>query len=138
MAGLSAGPEGQPIEEQTFAESRGITATQREPMDSGSEPATCYEHRLGLQEQQIADRVLCAHAVPGDDSARFLELWTVREAYLKAVGVGIDALGRELPAFLHGNDREVGWRFARVPVDTGYTASVVWKGPERPVVKRDL
>lgn len=101
--------------------------------------------RRGLHWRAIAERVLGAGeraeleaAVPGDDSARFLELWTVREAYLKAVGVGIDALGRELPGFLHGNDREIGWRFARVPVDSGYTASVVWKGPERPVVKRDL
>lgn len=101
--------------------------------------------RGGLRWRAIAERVLGVAemaeldaAGPGDDGARFLELWTVREAYLKAAGVGLDALNSELPVFLTDNERNVGWRAARVRVDAGYVASVVWRGPERLIVTRDL
>lgn len=77
-------------------------------------------------------------------SAAFLELWTAKEAVLKATGRGI-AFGlhrlrvvRDTPvrlAWLDGDDANA-WQLQRVPVDNAHVAALAWRGGTRHVSVR--
>ena len=67
-----------------------------------------------------------------DRAAAFMRVWTRKEAYGKAIGVGIGfglrsvTVGLSGPTVLSGTD---GWQVADVEIDSGYAAAVVARGP---------
>ncbi len=75
-------------------------------------------------------------------SAAFLELWTGKEAVLKALGRGIafglDRLhvashqGQLVLRWLDGDDA-LSWQLQRLDVGSGYAAALAWRGGERHV-----
>ena len=79
--------------------------------------------------EALAARVLSAgeHAawLAGDPASRlrtFLELWTAKEAYLKALGVGITRPLRDVPR------RPDGWTTGTIPSPPGTVASIAVEG----------
>lgn len=66
-----------------------------------------------------AEQATLAALPPPERLRRFFDLWTLKEAYLKATGAGITPPGAlaELPAG--------GWVAERPPVPDGYAAAVV-------------
>lgn len=80
-------------------------------------------------------------ALDGDErSAAFLDLWTAREAVLKAMGRGI-AFGLDRLSFWPGPDGLVlqrldgedpaAWQLHRLDVGGGARAALAWRGPPR-------
>lgn len=73
----------------------------------------------------------------------FYRIWTLKEAYLKAVGTGLTVppasfridLEAEPPtlASTHGGDDPSGWRLRTPSVGDGYAAAVCWRGGVRPI-----
>jgi 4'-phosphopantetheinyl transferase len=95
----------------------------------------------------IAQRFFCAEeaaalaAVPAHEaSASFLELWTAKEAVLKALGRGLAfGLDRISIACEDGrlrlrrldDDRVDAWQLHQLLLDTSLTAAVAWRGGTR-------
>ncbi len=82
----------------------------------------------------------------GNHAATFLELWTAKEAVLKANGRGIAfglhrlrvASGVPLRlAWLDGDDANA-WQLQRVQLDDAYVAALAWRGGTRHVRVRRL
>ena len=79
-------------------------------------------------------------------STAFLELWTAKEAVLKATGRGIAfglhrlRVARDTPlrlAWLDGDDANA-WQLQRLHVDDRYVAALAWRGGTRHVTVRWL
>jgi 4'-phosphopantetheinyl transferase len=78
---------------------------------------------------------------------RFLELWTGKEAVLKALGrgvaFGLHRLRLNLPPhqprllWLDGDDAAA-WQLIRLDIDADHVGSVAWRGPPRTVEVRTL
>ena len=96
---------------------------------------------------QLARRFFCAEeaaalaALPeAERGAAFLELWTAKEAVLKALGrglaFGLDRLsvasvgGRLQLRRLHGDDAGA-WQLQRLALGHGLIAALAWRGGER-------
>jgi 4'-phosphopantetheinyl transferase len=72
----------------------------------------------------------------------FLQVWTGKEAVLKALGrgvaFGLDRLRLSVPPhrpgllWLDGDDARQ-WQLQQLDVGAGYVASLAWRGPSRPV-----
>ncbi|MHB1058540.1 MAG: 4'-phosphopantetheinyl transferase family protein [Rhodanobacter sp.] len=88
-----------------------------------------------------ADEAAHLAALPtAERSAAFLELWTAKEAVLKALGRGIafglhrlsiaSAAGRLQMQRLEGEDIHA-WQLQRLDVDPGLVAALAWRGGER-------
>jgi 4'-phosphopantetheinyl transferase len=87
------------------------------------------------------EEVAALAALPASEQeAAFLQLWTGKEAVLKATGRGI-AFGLDrlrlavAPApprviWLDGDD-PAQWRLHALPADTDHVASLAWRGPDR-------
>jgi 4'-phosphopantetheinyl transferase len=89
------------------------------------------------------DELAALNAVPADlRSSAFLELWTAKEAVLKALGrglaFGLDRLhivsdhGQPRLQWLDGDDARA-WQIHRLDVGDGYLAAVAWRGPKRTI-----
>lgn len=87
------------------------------------------------------DEAAALAVLPADvRAAAFLELWTAKEAVLKALGrglaFGLDRLsvmhegGRPTLQRLDGHDVEA-WQLQRLPVDDALVAALAWRGGER-------
>ncbi|HUH31504.1 MAG TPA: 4'-phosphopantetheinyl transferase superfamily protein [Rhodanobacter sp.] len=92
---------------------------------------------------EVAALVACPVAAR---SAAFLELWTAKEAVLKATGRGIafglhrlHVMRGAAPqlAWLDGDDAAA-WQLQRLPLDPGYVAALAWRGGARAVSVRRL
>ncbi len=103
--------------------------------------------RLGIDLERDADRLRWQRvaarfytdaerrAVEGSP-ARFLEFWTMKEAYLKALGVGLSGGLRSLdcttlPEASDGwrtSPAHPGWRFAQLRLEPGFTAAMAVEG----------
>ena len=103
--------------------------------------------RIGLdlerQEQRprwerIAQRFFSAEecrAVAGSPT-RFLEFWTLKEAYLKAIGIGLPGGLRSLectrlspaPGGWSESAEHPGWRFRRLDAEPGFVAALAVEG----------
>lgn len=79
-------------------------------------------------------------------SAAFLDLWTAKEAVLKATGRGI-AFGLHRLRVTRGNalqltwldgDDAAAWQLQRLQLDPGYVAALAWRGDARAVSVRRL
>jgi 4'-phosphopantetheinyl transferase len=114
------------------------------------------EVRLGIDVERlerrrsldIARRYFSAHeiaaleALPVDAQARrFVELWTLKEAYLKAVGTGIaGGLGSmtfdwtaDGIRFERASDPDAArWRFQQWPWDEEFLVALAWRAPAGP------
>ncbi len=88
--------------------------------------------------ERIAERFYTGaerHAV-GDSEEKFLEFWTMKEAYLKAKGLGlvgglrsIDCAGLSGPAGgWRTSSAHPGWRFRQLHPQPGFTAAVAVEG----------
>jgi 4'-phosphopantetheinyl transferase len=89
------------------------------------------------------DELAALNAIPVDArSSAFLELWTAKEAVLKALGrglaFGLDRLhivsDHDQPRlqWLDGDDA-LAWQVHRLDVGDGYLAAVAWRGPKRAI-----
>lgn len=89
------------------------------------------------------DELAALNAVPVDTrSSAFLELWTAKEAVLKALGrglaFGLDRLhividhGQPRLQWLDGDDA-LAWQVHRFDVGEGYLAAVAWRGRKRQI-----
>lgn len=106
--------------------------------------------RTDLRWEAVADRFFgpgelrALRSTPAPDRvATFFRLWTVREAYLKARGVGLDGFGAELPQLAREEGPELGestiaWRCAELSWLPGCAAAVVWRGSPRSIRRLDL
>jgi 4'-phosphopantetheinyl transferase len=72
----------------------------------------------------------------------FLQLWTAKEATLKAMGRGIAfglhrlrlTVAPEIPRVIWIDGDDAGaWQLHSVPVDAGHVASLAWRGPARAI-----
>lgn len=103
----------------------------------------------------IADRYFCADEIAAlgalSDTQRshaFLEIWTAKEAVLKALGRGIafgldrlaittrDGLGPSL-RWLEGDDASL-WQLHRINVGQKYVGALAWRGDPRAVLSYTL
>ena len=79
----------------------------------------------------LAALVVCAAQAPAQSSFAFVEIWTAKEAFLKAMGLGIR---RTLRSFdLSGVSSEdwvelEGWLVRSEPAPEGYAAAVCRRG----------
>jgi 4'-phosphopantetheinyl transferase len=113
-----------------------------------------FERRRSLQ---IARRYFSAREIaalealpPAGQPRRFVELWTLKEAYLKAIGTGIaGGLGSmtfELRdggiSFERPGDPDAArWRFHQQPVGEAHVLALAWLGPAamgQPVTRHDF
>jgi len=106
--------------------------------------------RSDLRWEGVADRFFgpderrVLRSAPAQDRvATFFRLWTVREAYLKARGVGFDALGAEMPQLLRDASPSTGggavaWRCVEPGVADGDAAAIVWRGSSRSIRRLDV
>jgi 4'-phosphopantetheinyl transferase len=76
--------------------------------------------------------------------AVFFRAWTAKEAYLKAVGLGLpgglkegnvplDEADPSAPRVFHPNAQSGPWRLQRLPLPEGYLGCVVWDDPSKSV-----
>jgi 4'-phosphopantetheinyl transferase len=86
--------------------------------------------RIAARFYTEAERLAVAGSPP-----RFLELWTLKEAYLKAIGLGLAGGLRSLDCATLSGDGEwrttpdhPGWRFASLRPEPGFTAAVAVEG----------
>ncbi|MEO5813309.1 MAG: 4'-phosphopantetheinyl transferase superfamily protein [Rhodanobacter sp.] len=93
--------------------------------------------------EEVAALVACP---AGERSAAFLELWTAKEAVLKATGRGIAFGLHRLQVtcrpvlhlgWLDGDDAAA-WQLQRLQLDPGYVAALAWRGGARRVCVRRL
>lgn len=105
--------------------------------------------REGLNMQSIAKRWFAPEEQEFFRNASgpaevFFEIWAKKEAYVKALGVGIYKdlntfavpLGGQRLSPVPGNGRQ--WFFRILEIDSGYTAAVVSEAPAVPVNLRTL
>jgi 4'-phosphopantetheinyl transferase len=83
--------------------------------------------REGIDVIHIAERFLPAEEVReiGDSLTAFFRLWTRREAYLKARGIGIRGVGEAMGP---------GWFIAELDPGPGYAGAVAIEAPEARVL----
>jgi 4'-phosphopantetheinyl transferase len=104
--------------------------------------------RLARRYFTAAEAAWLAGLDQGQQPAAFYRIWTLKEAYLKAVGTGLtvppDRFELDLdrsPATLRWTelpgDRPNRWRFAEPAVDPCYAAAICWAGIQRQIVPRD-
>lgn len=93
-----------------------------------------------------AEAAALARIAPGDRTTAFLQLWTQKEAVLKALGQGL-SFGLDRVEFEVGANGEIGpmrriasagghpdeWQVRRFAPDEGLTGSIAWRGPPREV-----
>jgi len=96
---------------------------------------------------EIAQRFFCAEETAAlarldaeQCTAAFLELWTAKEAVLKALGRGLAfgldrlrlAVAPAAPALLWlDEDDAAQWQLQRLAVDAGFVAALAWRGTPR-------
>jgi 4'-phosphopantetheinyl transferase len=84
----------------------------------------------------VAERGLL-EAVPDILRARrFLEIWTLKEAWLKGRGLGLagDVTRNCVAKAAAGQNSNVeGWRLSQLEIRPGYVAALAWREPNRPL-----
>ncbi len=66
----------------------------------------------------------------GENAERFFEIWTLKEAYFKCIGTGLDANIKNVSFKINGNIiecSEKGFRCSIIPVAEGYCCSICEK-----------
>jgi 4'-phosphopantetheinyl transferase len=102
-----------------------------------------------VDQDAIAERILS----PGEYAefqklpeskrpAAFFRVWTAKEAYLKAMGLGLPGGLKEVavpmeeadpssPRIFHPDNKSAPWCFQRLPLPDGYDGCVVWDDPAK-------
>jgi len=88
---------------------------------------------------------------PESRPSAFYEVWTRKESYLKAIGLGLyrslqdvtvpvsEGAGDESPGLVLDRSGQGSWRVLGIPAWDGYSAAVCWEGDDVPLVTvRDL
>jgi 4'-phosphopantetheinyl transferase len=101
--------------------------------------AVALDMEVGVDVERIRDidtRAIASRFLPAaeagavsTDPADFFRIWTRREAYLKCIGIGLGAIGEEIPS--------VGWFIADLDPAPGYAGAVAIQGAGARVVVRD-
>ena len=75
-----------------------------------------------------AERASLLASLPSQRTKRFLEIWTLKEAWLKANGIGLPDTPRDVcsTAIMTGEGRDGGWLAADLSVGPDYVATISW------------
>jgi len=118
--------------------------------------AIAQNRRVGVDIEHMrqirkADRIIQKHFSPQEadyyhthpankKQEAFFKLWTRKEAYTKAKGIGIRMPRNQIELSLvpTETDTELGWRINELKVETGYVAALVVEGKEYQVINMRL
>ena len=81
----------------------------------------------------VAERQRLDEAPSECRAQRFLEIWTLKEAWLKGMGPGLTAdVAQYCVVAASARQTSEGWRMAHLAVRPGYVAALAWRRARRP------